>query len=696
MYGTVRNTGWGYSLWEFRIFGRPADGSDTQPPTAPSFVGTSPAQYACYLSWGASSDNVSVTQYEILLSGAHEDMVQGTNTSYTISNLNPDTQYTVGVRAYDAAGNISGTTETTFRTESTDPDGPVYGMGNIALGMPVTHSSVQVEGVNTGNNTTDGDYGSRWESQFTDNEWMYIDLGLEYYIDRVIIYWEAASGKHYEIQLSDDAQDWTTVAVFNEDRLAVEPRTDDLTFQTGSGRYIRMLGIERNTGWGWSIFEFEVHSLGSGPGDVPSVNPNPNPDPVPPATPSFSINSPANGAMITNTRGPTLSWQSSHGVDRYEVWVNITRTDYDWFKWGSLLDRFTKVGETTSTSYTLQQDLPDRWTYKWYIAAIDGSNTTYSQVGQFSIYIPQVEQVDDGINIINGSRDLNKDVSIRTYEDYRQPVEARVNDLMSQMTDMEKAYQMFYNAQAYPQSGWAFGPGTVDDMFNKQKASAGTRLGIPFVSAGDCIHGYGTSYPVQSALAATRNLEITRQCGDMHRREQVAVGFSGSLSPLAKVGTKVIYPHIQEGCGEDAEYAAAQVRAMVCSMQGGPELNPSSVMVTTKHWPGEGAGGEALIVYDGVTIVYHIKPWFANVDAGAGSVMPGYAGSSYLDPGGPGTGDSKPILDYLRDTVKFEGIVCTDWLPYSAWINSALAGPMLWVVQTLVLQDSQCRISLTR
>ena len=96
--------------------------------------------------------------------------------------------------------------------------------------------------------------------------------------------------------------------------------------------------------------------------------------------------------------------------------------------------------------------------------------------------------------------------------------------------------------------------------------------------------------------------------------------------------------------------------------------------MTTKNWPGEGAGGEAGIVYDGVTIKYHMKPWFANVDAGAGSVMPGYAGSSFLDPGGPGAGDSKPILDYLREVVQFDGVICTDWLPSGAWAKAALAG----------------------
>jgi beta-glucosidase len=53
---------------------------------------------------------------------------------------------------------------------------------------------------------------------------------------------------------------------------------------------------------------------------------------------------------------------------------------------------------------------------------------------------------------------------------------------------------------------------------------------------------------------------------------------------------------------------------------------------------------------------------------------PGYAGSSYLDPGGPGAGDSAKILAYLRQNLGYTGLITTDWLPSGAWINAANAG----------------------
>ncbi|HEV8559799.1 MAG TPA: glycoside hydrolase family 3 C-terminal domain-containing protein [Actinophytocola sp.] len=211
-------------------------------------------------------------------------------------------------------------------------------------------------------------------------------------------------------------------------------------------------------------------------------------------------------------------------------------------------------------------------------------------------------------------------------------------------------------------------------MHNSLLAAAGTRLGIPFISAGDTIHGYQTTYPTQSALAAARNYPLDYQLGDMQRREQLEVGTRGVLGPLAEVGTKVLYPRIQEGNGENADVAAAQVRALVAGLQGGPELNPRSVLATVKHWPGEGAGGEALITYDAVTIKYHMIPFRAAMEAGAVNIMPGYAGSSFLDPGGPGAGDSARILAYLRQNLNYTGLITTDWLPSGSWVGAANAG----------------------
>jgi hypothetical protein len=69
-----------------------------------------------------------------------------------------------------------------------------------------------------------------------------------------------------------------------------------------------------------------------------------------------------------------------------------------------------------------------------------------------------------------------------------------------------------------------------------------------------------------------------------------------------------------------------------------------------------------------------MRPWRAAIDTGTGSIMPGYAGSRFLSPEGGGAGDAPKILAYLRSPMGYKGVVTTDWLPSSAWVNSVNAG----------------------
>jgi len=532
----------------------------------------------------------------------------------------------------------------------------------ISAYKPVTASSY--EGGNAPAAALDGRTNTRWSSQFSDPQWLQVDLGATASITSVKLIWENAYATGFQIQTSPNASTWTTI--YSTTTGTGGTQTLNVT---GSGRYVRMYGTARATGYGYSLWEFQVFgSLDTSSTSPPLLS---GPTKAPGTTGQFQLSAPADGAMVTTTRRPALSWAAVSGAGSYSVYLNVSRTDYDFTQPGSLLDLYTKVAQVTGTSYTPSWDISDRWTYKWYVVASTGA---VSNIRKFSVYLPTISTVADGTHVVNGARDLNKDGAIQPYEDWRQPVETRVNDLLGRLTAEEKAYQMFYNAQVYPRSGWHFGPAQAQDLYTTMLAASGTRLGIPFISAGDTIHGYQTTYPTQSALAAGKDYALDYKLGDMQRKEQLEVGTRGVLGPLAEVGTKVLYPRIQEGNGENADVAAAQVRALVSGLQGGPELNPNSVLATVKHWPGEGAGGEAGITYDAVTIKYHMIPFRAAMEAGAVNIMPGYAGSSYLDPGGPGAGDSAKILAYLRQNLGYTGLITTDWLPSGSWINAANAG----------------------
>lgn len=80
----------------------------------------------------------------------------------------------------------------------------------ISVGRPV-YASSQNDGL-APEYAVDGDDTTRWQAANDDEEeWFYVDLGAKADIDHVYINWEAAYAKSYQIQFSDDEENWRTV-----------------------------------------------------------------------------------------------------------------------------------------------------------------------------------------------------------------------------------------------------------------------------------------------------------------------------------------------------------------------------------------------------------------------------------------------------------------------------------------------------
>lgn len=121
---------------------------------------------------------------------------------------------------------------------------------NLALNKTTSASSE----TQPASNAVDGNDGTRWESSFTDPQWISVDLEQSYSIGQVVLNWEGAYGSQYEIQVSDDNSTWTTIYTETNG----DGGKDDI-FLTGTGQYIRMYGTTRGTEWGYSLYEFEVY-----------------------------------------------------------------------------------------------------------------------------------------------------------------------------------------------------------------------------------------------------------------------------------------------------------------------------------------------------------------------------------------------------------------------------------------------------
>lgn len=124
---------------------------------------------------------------------------------------------------------------------------------NLALNRPATASSTESASF-PANLAVDGNAGTRWSSAFSDPQWIRIDLGTTRTITRVVLRWEAAFARGYQIQTSSDGNTWTTIHSTTTGAGGVE----DLAV-TGSGRFVRMNGTARATVWGYSLWEFEVY-----------------------------------------------------------------------------------------------------------------------------------------------------------------------------------------------------------------------------------------------------------------------------------------------------------------------------------------------------------------------------------------------------------------------------------------------------
>src|SRR3954452_18902955 len=74
----------------------------------------------------------------------------------------------------------------------------------LSQGKPVTSSSTE-NGGTPASAAVDGNLATRWSSAASDPQWIQVDLGSTSAISQVVLNWEAAYGKSFQVQVSDNA-----------------------------------------------------------------------------------------------------------------------------------------------------------------------------------------------------------------------------------------------------------------------------------------------------------------------------------------------------------------------------------------------------------------------------------------------------------------------------------------------------------
>ncbi|HVM89989.1 MAG TPA: glycoside hydrolase family 3 N-terminal domain-containing protein [Puia sp.] len=335
-------------------------------------------------------------------------------------------------------------------------------------------------------------------------------------------------------------------------------------------------------------------------------------------------------------------------------------------------------------------------------------------------------------------RDLNKNGKMDIYEDAGQPIEARINNLLSQMTLEEKAGMMFINGARINDDGtiedkpgkglFSFAPNAlgliskykmnhfnlwaiptveaVAKWYNRMQkyVEDSTRLGIPITIASDPRNHFTNNIFAMSGktfsqwceplgLAAIGDEKFTREFADDARQEYISIGIRESLHPQIDLATEPRWPRISGTFGEDAQLSAKMTTAYILGFQG-EKLGHTSVACMTKHFPGGGPQKEGLDphfpfqkgqVYPGNNFNYHLIPFEAAFKAHTAAIMPYYGVPMNQTDENVGFSFNKQIItSLLRNKYHYDGLVCTDWgLISDNTIMGAVWPARAWGVESL-------------
>ena len=318
----------------------------------------------------------------------------------------------------------------------------------------------------------------------------------------------------------------------------------------------------------------------------------------------------------------------------------------------------------------------------------------------------QVKKFEVGKNKMyrKGWIDLNKNGKMDVYEDPSADIDARVEDLLSQMTVDEKTCQMvtLYGYRrvlqddlptpAWKNKLWKDGVGALDEHLNgfrnwglpvtdnpniwpaSRHAWAlnevqrffieETRLGIPVDFTNEGIRGIeayrATNFPTQLGLGHTWDRELIRQVGYITGSEARLLGYTNVYAPILDVGRDQRWGRYEEVYGESPYLVAELGIQMVKGLQ-----QDYQVAATAKHYAaysnnkGAREGMARLDPQMSPREVenVHMYPWRRVIgESGLLGVM-----SSYNDYDGiPVQGSSYWLDERLRKDFGFKGYVVSD------------------------------------
>lgn len=295
--------------------------------------------------------------------------------------------------------------------------------------------------------------------------------------------------------------------------------------------------------------------------------------------------------------------------------------------------------------------------------------------------------------------------AIEPYKNSDLSDEARVDDLLSRMTLIEKVGQMsqFVGPEHIArseknmtieemQAGDTFGiypnlhSSQIPDVIKKgrvgsflhvknpeeanflQKYALQSRLGIPLLIGIDAIHGNGlvkgaTIYPSPITMASSWNLDLVEQASIETAKEVRVNGAHWAFTPNIDIARDARWGRVGETFGEDKFLVSEMGVAVINGLQQGDFSSDASVLSTAKHFvagsdPVNGLNLSPMDVSIRSLREDYFPPFKRAIEAGAFTLM---AAHNEVN-GVPAHGNRFLLTEVLRDEWDFQGFVVSDWL----------------------------------
>jgi beta-glucosidase len=260
------------------------------------------------------------------------------------------------------------------------------------------------------------------------------------------------------------------------------------------------------------------------------------------------------------------------------------------------------------------------------------------------------------------------------YQDPTLEIAVRLDDLMSRMTLREKVGQMLQldarrdleDAVSHRLAGSILHASPAR-LLEAIDLAAGTRLGIPLLTADDCIHGHSfwpgaTIFPTQLAMACSWDPDLVERAARATAVEVAATGIHWTFSPVLCITRDLRWGRVNETFGEDPFLIGELGAAMIRGYQGEGLDDPTSVLACAKHFAGysETQGGRDASEAD--ISRRKLRSWFLPpferaAREGARTFMLGYQSMD----GVPITANTWLLDEVLKKEWAFTGLLVTDW-----------------------------------